>query len=86
MAGIRGTGHNSPRRRREDDLHPMKRNHNRQTGARACEQRKHLVEIQEKEPPRQDKTSQRAQDCPQSHAPALAAAKYNSTTTRPIDA
>jgi hypothetical protein len=64
---------------------PLKRNHNRQTVARAWEHGKHLVEIQEKEPRRQDKTSQRAQ-CPQSHAPARAAAKYNSTTTRPIDA
>jgi hypothetical protein len=77
---------NSPLRRREDDLHPMKRNHNRQTVARACEHGKHLVEIQEKEPGRRDKTSQRAQDGPHSHAPALAAAKYNSTTTRPLDA
>ena len=76
--------HNSPLRRREDDLHPMKGNHNRQTVARACEQG--TYEIQEKEPRRRDKTSQRAQDGPHSHVPALAAAKYNSTTTRPTDA
>jgi hypothetical protein len=80
-----GTGQNSSTAA-ESDLHSMKRNHNRQTGARACEHRKHLVEIPEKEPRRQDKISQRAQDCAQSHAPALAAVKYNSTTTRPIDA
>ena len=58
----------------ESDLHPIKRNHNRKIGARACEHRKHLVEIQEKQPWRQDKTSQCAQDCPQSYA-ALAAVK-----------